>query len=148
MRDLRKDSEPVGLPSPPPPLGALRGSSVGGPSPPPAGGSLPECSRRFADLRLRGFHLAGVPARSGAAEIKMLVLAGTFVVLFSFQMKEKTNNNNNNKKTHPPKNTYSGSSRRRHPIKNKTKQNNPNITTALKCPSWKGSEANGNSRLF
>lgn len=31
--------------------------------------------------------------------------------------------------------------------KNKTKQKTQ-ATTALKCPSWKGSEENGNSRLF
>lgn len=33
------------------------------------------------------------PRRSGAAETEMLFLAGTSVVLFSFQMKEKNNNN-------------------------------------------------------
>lgn len=90
VRDARKDPERVGLPASPlrwePYVGAawgdlpLRGS----------GESLPQCSRRFADLRLGGFRLASVPACSGAAEIEMLVLAGTFVVLFSFRMKEKT----------------------------------------------------------
>lgn len=97
MRDPRKEPERVGLPSSP----LLWEPCAGGPSPPWVRGSLPEGGRRFADLRLGGFRLAGVPACSGAAEIETLVLAGTFVVLFSFQMKEKTTtikkkNNNQN----------------------------------------------------
>lgn len=57
-------------------------------------GDLPERSRRFADRRLRGFHLAGIPACPGAAEADVCFSGDLCCfVFFSNERKKKPNNN-------------------------------------------------------